>query len=263
MDMRVNTITSNFCVISSKIDHLEFENYFEYLKINAYRDPCTNRNSFWMIARIVSLFWAKHRKLVPKFHLRGRDFDEKEREETEEESWQRRDGHVQREFDARTFAPVYSQSRSRTLYDARTIGENRENRRYPCNNGLSVAVSCQRTRVARSPFTGHTREHVSFVVPVIDSAISCIFTFLSSDRKCYSFQMLGRRQYFREIWEKVRPADHWCACLSRVCRNRVLTKSNITNRLGPQSTHQSEILKAVLTYNVFRYWKFIYIFRIL
>ena len=58
-----------------------------------------------MIAQIVSLFRAKHRKLVSKFCWQGRDFGEKEKGKNEKESWQRW-SRPEREFDARTLVLV-------------------------------------------------------------------------------------------------------------------------------------------------------------
>lgn len=69
------------------------------------------------------------------------------------------DGHVQNgnSMSVLSYSWLFS-SRSRTLYDVRTIGgENRENWCYPRNNGLSIAVSCQQTRVVKSQFTERTR----------------------------------------------------------------------------------------------------------
>lgn len=138
----------------------------------------TSRNPFWMITQIVSLFRAKHRELVPKFRSKGRDSWEKERGEERMRKRVGNDGHV-REFDVRTLAPVgvlilfaYALRRSDHRRGPRKLG------RYPRNNGLSIAVSCQQVRVAKSQFMKHMCA-LSFVVPVIDSAITeYIFFFL-------------------------------------------------------------------------------------
>lgn len=178
-NMRVNIITS---AISLTKIHFIIRKLFRIFK-HKYDDFCTSRNSFWMITQIDdnTLALSEHRELVPKFRSKGRDFGEKERRgENEKEGRQRwsRSG-IRCSYSRTRWCSHPVRVRFTTLGpSARTA----KTGRIPRNNGLSIAVSCQQVRVAKSQFMEYMCAHVSFVVPVIDSAITeYIFTsFFSS-----------------------------------------------------------------------------------
>lgn len=179
MDTRLNTIASILRNIINKNWSLIIRKLFRKL----FKNKCVSRSlheqKLFLDDSTNRLALSGEASKARSEISRGRDFGEKERGERRER--ERELATMVTFNESSMFVLSHPYSQSRTLYDARTIGENRENRRYPRNNGLSIAVSCQRVRVARSQFTEHTRVHVSFDVPDIHSAISCyIFTFLSS-----------------------------------------------------------------------------------
>jgi len=79
-------------------------------------------------------------------------------------------------------------SRSRTLYNARTISRTAKTSVIRATTAFHRGFLSTSTRREKSIYGAHARTHPSFVVLVIDSAISgYIFTFLFFVIKWYSF----------------------------------------------------------------------------
>jgi len=127
-------------------------------------------------------------------------FREKERKEKRERMRKRvgNDGHVYNGSSMFVLSHLWCSHPVRVRFT--TLGPSARTAKTSVIRATTVyLVSCPPARVVKSQFTGHTRAHVSFVIPIIDSAISgYIFTFLSFVIKWYSFRMLDYRQYFRK-----------------------------------------------------------------